>query len=63
MNDHDHQQGPPSAHPPVPRDRPAGTDLVRPWARAIDGSENPILEMTEAQIAQLERRLGRAIDV
>jgi hypothetical protein len=63
MNDRDHHPTTPSASPPSPRDRPAITAEVRPWARAIDGLENPILEMTDEQVAQLERRLGRAIDV
>jgi hypothetical protein len=63
MNDRDHHPTTSSASTPSPRDRPAITEVVRPWARAIDGNENPVLEMTEDQIAQLERRLGRAIDV
>jgi hypothetical protein len=63
MTDHEHKPPTPSAVPPAPRERPAAADAVRPWARAIDGHDNPILEMTDEQIAQLERRLGRAIDV
>ncbi len=63
MSDHDHHPGTPSATPPAPNDRPGIAARVRPWAHAIDGSMDPILEMTEEQIAQLELRLGRAIDV
>jgi len=63
MNDHQHLPPTPAAVPPSAHERNASTAAVRPWARAIDGSENPILEMTEEQITQLERRLGRAIDV
>lgn len=63
MNDHDHHADAPRAIPPAPRDRSAIAQAVRPWARAIDGHETTILEMTDEQIAQLERRLGRPIDV
>jgi hypothetical protein len=63
MNDNEHHPPTPSAVPSSAKDRPSTADMVRPWARAIDGSENPILEMTEEQIARLELRLGRAIDV
>jgi hypothetical protein len=63
MNDRDHRQSAPAAVPPAPRDQSAAGGPVRPWARAIDGTDNPILEMSEEQIAKLELRLGRAIDV
>jgi hypothetical protein len=63
MNDEEHQPAAPAASAPSPRDQAACVGAVRPWARAIDGTENPILEFSEEHIARLERRLGRPIDV
>jgi hypothetical protein len=63
MNDEEHRPATPAASAPSPRDHAGAAGAVRPWARAIDGTENPILEFSEEHIARLERRLGRAIDV